>query len=130
MGVQARQSSTEVSFAILGPVVQSILSLTSLLSGQLISVLRLFNQIHWYFLLKKWKKLLHCTIFNKRYWCISGITDWNFIETFANDAVSFEQPSPIVQVHFMSPDITDHYRGVTLLGLRGCLIKTVGSHYV
>ena len=43
-----------------GPVVQSIVTLTSLLRGQLVSVLLLHNQIHVhrYFSLKKFKQLL------------------------------------------------------------------------
>ena len=40
-----------------GPVVQSIVSLTSSLRGQLVKCLRLYTQKHKYFLLKKWEKL-------------------------------------------------------------------------
>ena len=48
----------------LGPVVQSIISLTSSLRGQLLSVLQLYNQLNWNFLLEKWEKLLHCKSFS------------------------------------------------------------------
>ena len=50
----------------LGPVVQTIISLTSSLRVSLLTVLQLFNQIHvhWNFLLKKWEKLLHCKSFS------------------------------------------------------------------
>ena len=82
--------------ADLGPVVQSIVSLTSSLRGQLVkwlSVLQLYNQIHWNFLLKKWEKLLHCKsfshFFNKKYWQIWDIYIWNFNETLTNDVASF-----------------------------------------
>ena len=85
-----------------GPVVQSIVSLTSSLRGQLI-VLQLYNQIHWNFLLKKWEKLLHCKsfshFFDKKYWQISDINAWNFNETLTNDVVSFEQPGPGLPKH-------------------------------
>ena len=56
------------------------------------------NQIHWYFLLKKWEKLLHCKsfsyFFNKKHWHISDINVWNFNGTLTNYVVSFEQPCP------------------------------------
>ena len=93
-----RKSNTWPSF--LGPVVQSIASLTSSLSGPLVKRLPLYNQIHWYFWLKKWEKLLqlHCKsfshFFNKKYWHIWGINVWNFNETLTNDVGSFEQPGP------------------------------------
>ena len=89
-----------------GPVVQSIVSLTSLLRGQpvkcsTLSVLGLYNQNHWYFLLKKWGKLLHCKsfshLFNKKYRYIWHIKVWNFNEMLTNDVVSFEQLGPAVQ---------------------------------
>ena len=72
-----------------GPVVQSIISLTSSLRGQLLSVLQLYNQICWNFLLKKWEKSFS-HFFNKKYWCNSDINIWNFNETLTNDVVSFE----------------------------------------
>ena len=78
-----------------GPVVQSIVSLTNSLS-----VLPLYNQIHWNFLSKKWEKLLHCKsfsqFFNKKYWHIREINFRKFNETLTNDVISFEQPGPAV----------------------------------
>ena len=47
-----------------GPVVQSIVSLTSSLRGQLIKCfMTLLPNTYWYFLLKKWEKLLRCKNF-------------------------------------------------------------------
>ena len=52
--------------------------------------------MHWYFLLKKWEKLLHCKsfshFFSKKYFYILDINVWNFTEMLTNDVVSFEQP--------------------------------------
>ena len=45
----------------LGPVVQSIISLTSLLRSQLVKFLLLYSQILLYLLLKKCEKLLNCS---------------------------------------------------------------------
>ena len=63
-----------------------------------LSVLQLNNQIHWYFLSKKWEKLLHCKsfshFFDKKYWHIWVINVWNFNVSLTNDIVSFEQPDP------------------------------------
>ena len=66
--------------SILGPVVQSIVSLTNGLRSQLVKcVLWLYYQIHWYFLLKKWEKLLRFShFFNKKFWHIFDINGWNF----------------------------------------------------
>ena len=55
---ETRFVTSRMLFAFLGPVVQSIVSLTSSLRGQLVkcftlSVFRLYNQIRIYFLLKK-----------------------------------------------------------------------------
>ena len=82
---------------ILDPVVQSIVNLTSSLRDQLVlSVLQIYNQIHWNFLLKKWEKLLHCKsfshFFNTKYWHIWDINVWNFNVSLTNNVVSFEQP--------------------------------------
>ena len=84
-----------------GPVVQSIVSLTSSLRGQLIkcfSVLRLYNQTHWNFLLKKWEKLFQLqkllTFFQQKYWHIWEIIFWKFNETLTKDVVCSEQPGP------------------------------------
>ena len=82
----------------LGPVVQSIVSLTSSLRGQLVECFTTLYQLHWYFLLKKWEKLLHCKnfshFFNNKYWHIWDINVWNFNEMWTNDSFSFEQPGP------------------------------------
>ena len=47
-----------------GPVVQSIVSLTSSLRGHLVKCLPLYNQKRWNFWLKKWEKLLHSKSFS------------------------------------------------------------------
>ena len=77
-----------------GPVVQSIVSLTSLLRNQLVKCWFLYNQIHWYFLLKNWEKLLQCKsfkhFFNKKYWHIWDINIWNFNKMLTNAVVCFE----------------------------------------
>ena len=87
----------------LGPVVQSILSLTSSYS---LSVLWLYNQIHWNVLLKKMREAFYNFFlwihywpmfgnsFQQKYWHIGDINVWNFNETLTNDVVSFEQPDP------------------------------------
>ena len=49
------------------------------------------------------QKLL--SLFNKKYWCNSDITNRNFNETLTNDVVSFEQPGPgifIMETIFMT----------------------------
>ena len=99
--------SPKCSFAIyLRPVVQSIVSLMSSLRGQLVKCFRLYNKIHWYFLLKKWERLLHCKsfshFFNKKYWHISDISVWKFNETLTNDVVSFEQLGPDLSIKVTS----------------------------
>ena len=78
-----------------GPVVQSIISLTSSLRGQLVKCFMTLYPNTLIFLLEKWEKLLHgksfSHFFNKKYWHISDIYVWNFNETLTNDVVSFEQ---------------------------------------
>ena len=82
----------------MGPVVQSIVSLTSSLRGQVVKCFN-YDFITKYteiFCQKKWEKLLHCKsfshFFNKKCWRISDINVWNSNETLTNDVVSFEQP--------------------------------------
>ena len=81
-----------------GPVVQSIVSLTSSLSGQLVKCFMTLQPKTLIFCVEKWEKLLHCKsfshFFNKKYWHILDINVWNFNETLTNDVVSFEQPGP------------------------------------
>ena len=61
---------------VLCPVVQSIVSLTSSLRGQLVKCFTTFLPNTMIFLLKKWEKLLHCKSFShffkkkKKYWRI------------------------------------------------------------
>ena len=92
-------------FFLQGPVVQSIVSLTSSLEVNSLSVLWLCNQTYWIFLLKKWEKLLHCKsfshFFNKKYWHIWDINAWNFNDTLTNDVVSFctTGPRSAIKVH-------------------------------
>ena len=83
------------------PVIQSIVSSTSLLRGQLV---KCFTTLwHWYCLLKRWDKLLRCKsfshFFNKKYLRISDNNVWNFRETLTNGVVSFEQPCPDILIH-------------------------------
>ena len=71
------------------PSCSNIIKLMTLLRGQLLSVLRLNNQTHWYFMLKKWEKLL--TFFQQRILFIWDISIWNFNKMLTNDIVSFER---------------------------------------
>ena len=41
------------------------------------------------------QKLL--TFFNKKYWHIWDINNWNFNVPLTNDVVSFEQPGPVAR---------------------------------
>ena len=81
-----------------GPVVQSILNLSSSLS--VVSLTDLANSIYniLIFLLKKCKKLLHCKsyshFFQQKISAYLRITDVNFNKSFTNDIVSFEQLGP------------------------------------
>ena len=92
-----------ISLAVQGPVVQSMVSLMSLLRGQLVKGFTtlyqmyqnlkkkkkkkreellpckpLYNQIYLYFLFKKWEERLQCksfsNFFNKKYWHIWNIS--------------------------------------------------------
>ena len=86
---------------LLGPVVQSIVNLMGSLRGQLIMCFKLYYPIPWYFLLKKWEKLLHCksfshffqqNIFNSKFKILTF--EIFFCKMLTNDVVSFEQPGP------------------------------------
>ena len=81
-----------------GLVVQSIVSLTSSLRGQLVKCFTTLWPNTLIFLLKKSEKLLHCKsfthFFNKKYWGIWDINVWNFNVLLTNNVVSFEQPGP------------------------------------
>ena len=82
-----------------GPVVQSIVSLTSSLSGQLVKFLWLYIQIHWNFFVEIMRKAFALqklfTFFSTKnigiFW---DINIWNFNISLTNDVVSFEQPGP------------------------------------
>ena len=85
-----------------GPVVQSILSLTSSLRGQLVKYFTTLQPNTLLFLLKKGdafavQKLL--TFFNTFYWRTSDINILNFYQTLNNDVISFEQPGTDVLTH-------------------------------
>ena len=80
-----------------GPVIQSIVSLTSSLRDQLAKFLWLYYQIYWYFLWKNERSF--CTakasnIFSIKYWHISDINFWSFNKTLTYNVISFEQPGP------------------------------------
>ena len=89
----------------LGPVVQSVVSLTS--SLRVISLTILADSIYnilIFFAEKMWvafalqKLLLHCKsyshFFSKKFQHICVSLDVNFNESLTNDVVSFEQPGP------------------------------------
>ena len=87
-------------FRYLGPVAQSIVSLTTSLRRQVakVSICRLNYQIHCYFC---WKNVrIFCSakdshIFQQqKKQCICNINVLNFNETLTNDVVNFEQPAP------------------------------------
>ena len=88
------------SLKVQGPVIQSMVSLTSWLRGQLLKCFTILLPNTLIFLLKKWEKLLQCKSFshfsNKKYWAISNIYVWNFNLTLTNYVVSFEQLGPIL----------------------------------
>ena len=87
-----------------GPVVQSIISQTTLLDVNLSSICRLNYQIHCYFLLEKCENLLQLRIFctakdshifpTKNNSVFVILMFLNFNETLANDVVNFEQQAP------------------------------------
>ena len=84
----------DLSVVDLGPVVQSIVSLTSSLRGQLVN--KCFTTIipnTLTFFVEKWEKLAS-HIFQQKYWHISDINIWNFNKTLTNDVFSFEQAGP------------------------------------
>ena len=85
---------------VLGPVVQSVVSLTS--SLRVISLTVLVDLIDniLIFLLKKCEYLLHCKsyshFFSKIFQHICLSLDVNFNESLTNDIVSFEKLGPVV----------------------------------
>ena len=91
-------STKNVKCKHLGPVVQSIINLTSSLRDQLIKCLTTLYKYTEIFLLKKMREafaLQSCShFFNKKYWQISDIKVSNFNVTLSKDVVSFEQPGP------------------------------------
>ena len=82
---------------IQGPVVQSIVNLTTLLRSQLVKICGLHYQICYYFLLEKCENLLQLQckrfsdFFNKKLQCFCDIYFHNFNKTLTNDVVYFEQ---------------------------------------
>ena len=79
-------------FRILGPVVQSVVSLTS--SLRVISLTIVADSIYitfWYFLLKKCDCKSYSHFFSKKFQHICVSLDVNFNKSLTNDIVSFEQ---------------------------------------
>ena len=97
---QSKFSGTiNVSLRYQGPVVQSIVSLTISLRGQLVKCFTRLQPNTLIFFVEKMseafalQKLL--TFFNKKYWYISDIYFQTFHYMLTNDVVSFEQPGPV-----------------------------------
>ena len=85
----------------LGPVVQSIVSLTTSLRRQLVKYMPLNYQIHCYFLLEKCENLLHCkgfSLFSTNNNSVFVIFTFENLtkRSLTNDVVNFEQPAPEV----------------------------------
>ena len=86
---------TKQSHKVQGPVVQSIVSFTSPLSGQLY-----YNFITKYtdIFVEKMREAFALTFLQQKYWHIWDITVWNFNETLTNDVVCFEEPQRNVSI--------------------------------
>ena len=97
-----------------GPVVQSIVSLTSSLRGYHVQCFTTEPNTL-IFLLKTCEKLLHCKsfsyFFNKKYWHICEINVLNFKEMLTNDVISFEQPGPVLLTSYVN---TQHSARINL----------------
>ena len=105
----------------LGPVVQSVVSLTS--SLRVISLTVLADSIYnilIFFAEKMWvafalQKLL--TFFSKKFQHICVSLDVNFNESLTNDAVSFEQPGQDQTPHSAASDLGLHCLPITFLAV-------------
>ena len=84
--------------AELGPVVQSIVSLTSSLRGHLIKCFRTLQPNTLIFFVEKMREAFAMqklpTFFQQEIWHFSDINVCNFNKKLANDVVSFEQLGP------------------------------------
>ena len=84
---------------MLGPVVQSVISLTSSLRVILLTVLAdSIYKILIFFAEKMWVAFAH--FFSKKFQHICVLLDVNFNELLTNDIVSFEQLGPGVYISF------------------------------
>ena len=103
--IKSRSQPSCFQTDVLGPVVQSVVSLTS--SLRVISLTVLADSIHdilIFFAEKMWvafalQKLL--TFFSKKFQHICVILDINFNESLTNDVVSFEQLGPVKYIFFI-----------------------------
>ena len=88
----------KVTSADYGPVVQSIVSLTKLLRGQLVKCFMTLYPNTLIFFVENMREAfaLHTISQQKKLVlrCILDTDVWNFNETLTNNVVSFEQPSP------------------------------------
>ena len=86
----------------LGPVVQSIVSLTESLVNDSLSLLVRLKSSVLIFFAEKCEELLHCKssshFFGKKWQCFYVWYVWNFNVTLTNDVVSFEQLGPVLQL--------------------------------
>ena len=81
----------------LGPVVQSVVSLTSLLRVISLTVLYIYVSVHnilIFFAEKMWVAFKQLTFFSKKFQHICVSLDVNFNELLTNNIVSFEQLGP------------------------------------
>ena len=80
---------------LLGPVVQSIVSLTTLLRHQLVKYTLTTLSNTWLFFVGKMYSAKDSHIFStKKYQCMCNIYFQNFNKTLTNDFVNFEQLGP------------------------------------
>ena len=100
----------------LGPVVQSIISLTNSLVVKMLTVLVSIISNSQVFLLKKCEQLLqmqsYSHFFSKNIRICSMFNDQSFNDTLTNDIVSFEQLGPGVQI-FRLNKVNKNYCRIT-----------------
>ena len=107
----------EISFVwkyicLQGAVVQSVVSLTNSLRGQLVKYFTTLLLNTLIFFVKKMReafavqKLL--TLFQQKYWQILDINIWKFNETLTNYVVSFEQPGPVLKWVLIKDCVCSH----------------------
>ena len=115
----------------LGPVVQSIVSLTRSLRGQLVKCFTIYYQIHIYVLLREWEKLFQCKSFSRFSTKNNGVFQissnvWNFNETLTNDVVNLNNQT-LSWSTFSGSERSLFFRDY-LLGLRFKLIQDDSRH--